>query len=407
MSSFFTRPSSDVVTTGWFRNPSSGFYWDKCSDGFPGFDDATYCSVDVSGGAIVFGGSSLPGDFPTGGADSIDYSIRVDLNSTKQSPAPGFIIRVLESDGVTVIAEMAERAMTSASFVTLTGTLSITGTNTATSWTGHKLSITPYENDTSSTVFAYVADLELSVTYTPGGGGGGGGTGTGFGADADPMLGGYDYRATRFSSGRLLGNGIYPDQPGTELTPAEARQILGVHLDPSSQIAATPTSDVVITGPSTAETNVISDTTGEAIGAKTSPDVADGSGWRIMAGGDVDPGGTSITYTWKLTIGGVGVFSLQSNNFGGVSPLNNRGWTLDCFVVANNATASSTVRYGVLLTHTDAADVTQRVLKCGSVGAIDFTTTPTIELSAKTTSIASGARLRCAVCTFERMDVAA
>jgi len=183
VSSFETRPSSDVTTTGWFRQPSSGNFYDKCNDGFPGYDDATYNSVDVSGGGIVYGGASLPGDFPSGGADSIDYSIRVDLNSTKQDPAPGFIIRVLESDGTTVIADMAERALTSASFVTLTGSLSITGTNTSTSWTGHRLSVTPYENDDSATVFFYVADLELTVNYTPGGGGGytpGGGGGSGF-----------------------------------------------------------------------------------------------------------------------------------------------------------------------------------------------------------------------------------
>jgi len=174
VSSFETRPTSDDTTTGWFREPSSGNFYDKCNDGFPGFDDTTYVSVSVDGAGIVFGGSSLPGDFPSGGADSVDYSIRIDLNSTKQDPDPGFIIRVLESDGTTVIADMAERALTSASFVTLTGTLSITGTNTSTSWTGHKLSVTPYENDDSSSVFMYVADLELTVNYTAGGGGGGG-----------------------------------------------------------------------------------------------------------------------------------------------------------------------------------------------------------------------------------------
>ncbi len=173
MTSFKTRPSGDVTTAGWFRNPSSGNFYDKINDGIPGYDDATYVSALDSASPIVFDGSAMPGDFPTGGADSIDYAIRIDLNSTKATPDPGFRIRVLQSDGTSVIADMAERAITSASFVTLTGTLSISGTNNSTSWTGHKLSFLPYDNDGSTTTYVYVADLQLTVHYTVGGGGGG------------------------------------------------------------------------------------------------------------------------------------------------------------------------------------------------------------------------------------------
>ncbi len=172
MASFESRPTADDTNTGWFREPASGGFWDKIDDGFPGYNDATYVSALDSAANIIFDGSSLPGDFPSGGADSIDYSIRIDLNSTKASPDPGFKIEVRQSDGSTVIATMSERAITSASFVTLTGTLSITGTNTDTSWTGHTIAIQPYDNDGSTSTYVYVADLELTVNYTVGGGGG-------------------------------------------------------------------------------------------------------------------------------------------------------------------------------------------------------------------------------------------
>lgn len=162
MSSFGSVPTADVATTGWGRTGTGSFY-ETVDEGVPGSD------VDVISGqddtaSIVFSGSAVPENFPANGATSVDYDIRLRKATAKVTPT--FAIEALDSAN-NIIATMTGVDIDSVSFVDFSGTLSITGTNTLTSWTGHRIRINPDPDALQPTqhTSVVVASVELQVHY--------------------------------------------------------------------------------------------------------------------------------------------------------------------------------------------------------------------------------------------------
>jgi len=164
VATFDTDPTSDITVTGWTETSDS--VWEDLTSGSDG-DEST---VDDNGNAATFGGVTLPADFPAAGADSVTYSLRMRIQSDKPDPDPDMRFQILTSGNVEIAVVTVSLGSSPTAFTTYTGSMTISGNNTDTGWTGHRLRLTPIKNDSTRDTDFEVSDLDATVTYTVSGG---------------------------------------------------------------------------------------------------------------------------------------------------------------------------------------------------------------------------------------------
>ena len=168
MATFDDNPTSTISQTGWTETSDS--VWEDLSvlvNGTSTSDETT--TDDDNSNALILGGTTLPGDFPAGGADSISYTIGMRVQSTKNiSPLPQMKFIITTSANAEIANVTVSLGGSPTVFTDYTGSMSITGNNTDTGWTGHRLRLEPISNDTDHTDFE-VYKLQAVVTYDGGG----------------------------------------------------------------------------------------------------------------------------------------------------------------------------------------------------------------------------------------------
>lgn len=167
MATFNVNPSSDISRSGWTET-SDSVYEDLSvlENGTSTSNETT--TADNNSNPCILGGVALPGDFPDDGADSIAYTIGMRIQDDKNiSPLPQMKIKITTSGNAEIANVTVSLGGTPEVFADYTGSMSITGNNTKTNWTGHRLRLETISNDTDHTNFE-VYKLQAVVTYSTG-----------------------------------------------------------------------------------------------------------------------------------------------------------------------------------------------------------------------------------------------
>jgi len=170
MPSFNISPTSEISVSGWVEESDSV---QEDLSPYPFTSDES--TVDENGNAATFGGASLPADFPSTGVDSVSYQLRMRVQDTKPNILPDMKVQVLTSSNAEIATVTVSLGGSPTAQTTYSGSMSVTGNNTDTDWTNHRIRLTPQRNATDSDFTDFeVEGVRLVATYTEEGEGGGG-----------------------------------------------------------------------------------------------------------------------------------------------------------------------------------------------------------------------------------------
>jgi len=166
MATFDIDPTSDIAIVGWSQ--TSDTVWEDLSIPEGGGDTYETTTDDDNSNACILGGVSLPGIFPADGADSVSYHIRMRIQDDKNiDPLPQMKFQITTSGNAEIANVTVSLGETPEVFADYTGSMTITGNNTSTDWTGHRMRLETISNDSDHTDFE-VAELQATVTYSTG-----------------------------------------------------------------------------------------------------------------------------------------------------------------------------------------------------------------------------------------------
>ena len=154
------KPETDELTTGWSITGTPSTHSECLDEGIGSANDAT--DNISTGGTDTFKTtlSAIPGSFAS--ANTADFSLRYLDLIVRTGRA--IHLQIFQSDGVTAITDEESTTLSSASWVTITGSLTISGTNSAAAWTDAQLHMRITASGAVTTTRVTVVDIELDYS---------------------------------------------------------------------------------------------------------------------------------------------------------------------------------------------------------------------------------------------------
>ena len=153
-------PVSDISTTSWSEIGPGTDFFDQVDDGFPADDNTSFVETTTDSAVLKLGLTNRPSNFDF--ADTVNYTIRI---TTEAKHTKQLKFRIFESDGTSAITSLVTISTAANSWMTLTGSMSITGTNNSTSWTDPQLHVHCVDLSSSSLSITAV-DIDVDFTET-------------------------------------------------------------------------------------------------------------------------------------------------------------------------------------------------------------------------------------------------
>jgi len=153
-------PVTDELTTGWTKNGAPSTHSQCLDEGIGSANDDT--DNISSGGTTTFKTTltAVPGSLTS--ATTVDYSLRYKDNIERSGRA--IHLQIFQSNGTTAITDEETATLFSDGWVTITGSFTISGTNSAAAWVDPQLHMRITASEAATTTHITVVDIELDYS---------------------------------------------------------------------------------------------------------------------------------------------------------------------------------------------------------------------------------------------------